>query len=761
MKKTLVLAIGTAVAAFFLTTGGPALALTDAHKTVFTLASNGDCSACHKPHKAAGSERLFPLAPSSGAVANFGFIGAFCAENCHGGVAAYPGANANATALYGATGIGGGPTGIAPAAHGLGHTIANRPANTVIPTTLPYGNGANGVDARGNAGFECTTCHNPHKNTTLDTSEALLTLDIDALCDECHTARGAGDGTWAGYGDTNTLGTHPVGTNVTGDNDVAGNSPIDIGVGVAAGASFFDDDYGAASGAHNLGGHLINGATTTGVTCVTCHGVHGIQPDAGAAISPTEDLLVIAQGVQGTAEPAYRANGAGDTGNALCQGCHAYLVLAANSWDPGGTAFSHPSSGKFATMDAGVGALATLSAAAQTWPFGSSTSAGTMDVGVICESCHAPHPTQGNAGTGYGALANSHMLRAQENTICNDCHTSQMANHHPIGAMPAAYADAAIAGADGNAANLSCADCHAGSAGAHNWASATGIAINPLWEPLDNGRAADLASHGASGASYVANTSKECIDCHIGGTNAANPTSNTVQGLLQVTGIGTHYLGASANTAGTNGDLSLGTFGITGSTIAFNPFTANWPATGWSRFGGTAATAYVMVCESCHDLEPRRNDSWALLLRNQVEDEAIGVSNLCTGCHGLRPGGASIHPLTNDTISRAVDDASRATKTLLTTGTTYANAVGAPNSAEYPAADMTNCDSCHQVHMAATASGTYILEYNTGAGTGLASVTVMTKVIANQRARGPGSQAYFSRLATFACSSSRAFGLGL
>lgn len=734
MKKALLIGFA-AVAAMLLVAAPSAFALTAAHTATHTKASQGDCSGCHLPHKAKGAERLFPIAPGAGAIASLGFIGAFCAEYCHA-AAALPNADATGTALYN---VGGGATGIARGSHGIGRVPGNRPQHTVIPATLPYGDGTNGTDALGSTGFECTTCHNPHKNATGDTSEALLQLDIDALCDECHTARGQGNTTWAsGYGDANALGSHPVGTDVNDDIVGNGGSGIFVGIGNAPGASAFDAAYGA-SAAHNLGGHLINGgakdgatgAATNGVTCATCHAVHGLQPDGGATTNPFEDLIVIQQGTQGTAEPAFRANGNGDDSNALCFACHSWNSTAAGAWNPGATSQSHPVYPQAGSADRGISAVTDFSAAAQAWPFGSATNGVGLSVGVLCESCHAPHPTDSNVAPLYGAVAGTHILRADEQALCDLCHTGSFADHHPAGiAMTARYVDAAID--TGVVGVLECADCHQGN-GAHNWLVPAGVGLNPAWEPADNGRATD-----GSGARFQANTSKECIDCHTNAGAHPSPTQLGDDGALTDRGEGSHYIGASSSSIA-NGNLANGTLG-TGGTTAFNAFTGLYPGGGWPRFGGTAAADYVMVCESCHELEPDKNhrpsgvgSSHALLLYAQVEDEVFPVSNLCTSCHGIQPGGVRVHPLTGDTISAAVD-AGRGTTTLLTTGATYANQTGAPLLAEYPADDQMNCDSCHQVHKAPTQSGTYILEYNTGSGTGLAAVSVYGVNIANFRA---------------------------
>ena len=328
------------VAAALVLTAGSAFALTAAHQSGQTgYVNGGDCAACHIPHKAAGAKRGFPIEPLAATQTTYGYIGAFCLQRCHDGTVA----NANLSGSV-MVNFAGGANGALPGSHGLNLLAAggHAPSSTIVSSTLPYGH-----DARTNA-MECTTCHNVHANATGDTSEALLTEDIDTLCDTCHTNRGAGDGSWSGYGYANATGSHPVGTNVTGDAG-GGASPIEW-------PTVFTVAYGT-SGAHNLGGHLINGGAggSAGMTCATCHAVHGSQPDANppaVAATYTEDLLAAAAtvGTTGTVEPNMHGTGAGDTNNTLCEGCHG---LTASKWNPGSGGGSHPVDAMYGTGEVG------------------------------------------------------------------------------------------------------------------------------------------------------------------------------------------------------------------------------------------------------------------------------------------------------------------------------------------------------------------------------------------------------------------------
>lgn len=741
-----------AVAALF-AFGTTADALYVAHQETNTVADSGDCSACHIPHKAPAAKRGFPLSPSAGAQTTYGYVGAFCLERCHLNVTGTTGdagnlSWANTASTVAAATFGGGASGDTAGSHGMNLVAGHTPSSTTVPNTLPYGNGTS------TKAFECTTCHNVHDNASGDASNALLMLDIDALCDECHTARGAGDGAWGAlYGSGNTVGSHPVGTDVNNDEGGAA-SPIRVGIGSTYADTAFDQPYGAAT-MHNLGGHLINGAAGTDasspITCSTCHAVHGVEADAGDAnptggTTGTEDLLVIAQGAaSGTTEPNRHANGAGDANNALCEGCHVTNDGTTNiaGWNPGGTAFSHPAdamadadaftAGTQAVPDFGNIAATNIAGSTAEWPFGSATAVANIGMGtngaagtqvrVICESCHTPHPAANNGATGYSGVpaSGTPILRRANATLCGVCHNASNPRHHPIGAglMAGLFDDDAISATATADADLTCSDCHNGANMAHNWTVANFPTLDADWEPAGNGLAAD-----ANNNRYQANTSKECNDCHFGGTARYSPTAynasatdidgNTYYDDL---GDGSHFLGTI--------NAAFGWASGYYNSAAFNASTTVWPESGgWSRFAGTASPG-IFVCESCHELQPTKNVASTPLLLGFFDEGNTLVtgegteryaSEFCEGCHGRSPGGNITHPMTLDTVTKA-NDAGLSPVTLITTGTrsgaaspvpTYAGA--GPGDSNYPAANAMNCDSCHQVHDAATTSGTYILD---------------------------------------------------
>ncbi len=549
--------------------------------------------------------------------------------------------------------------------------------------------------------MECASCHAVHDNTNVP----FLQRDIDTLCAHCHQTRqyvgnaaSTGEGAWGNYygwtltGANSNPGSHPVGNNVTGDNSGAGNSPITWNATIALKL------YGADR-AHNLGAHMINGATTDGsggMGCATCHAVHGVQAEGVGASGPFEDVLAVKGGSNGG-----RGRGDGQANNALCEACHRGDVPGfagdANLFpNPGAvTKYTHPADDYTDNnCDFGVTAFPT------NWPVGAGT--GNTPY-VICESCHDAHPlaATGNDGIG-GTVSNTHILRYTETVVCDQCHTAgTIVNHHPVGAglLGTRFVDAAIGNQD---TDLTCSDCHNGT-GAHNWGSA-GVGLDPEWEPLDNGRTADTGA-----GVQIANSSKECFDCHVGGasSDSLNPTRATAGGYLahsaalQSSGNGSHYVG----------DISAAwTLGKAGVNTNFT--TSNWAGGGWSRLG--AATNGQVVCESCHELEPAKNVevfSNALLLHDYVDAYNQDHSDLCEGCHSHNATATgNAHPMSGDTITKAVLNNVSPT-TLVTAAGRYA--VATPTVyATYPSADKMNCDSCHQTHQADTNSATYIMETN-------------------------------------------------
>jgi predicted CXXCH cytochrome family protein len=642
--------------------------------------------------------RLWPEIEDPAIVAQSGLVGALC-YYCHGsgGGAFIPAALADTVMTAG------------PADLTHGRDALQIPTGDGVDGSLPYG---------GDGVFQCTTCHDVHD----DTDAPFLQDDIDVLCARCHNNRqfvsgaaSATQGPWgANFGLANP-GSHPMGTDVFDDQD--GDSPVDL---TADGR--FNLAWGASEG-HNLGGHLIDGATVpgagAGMTCATCHSVHGVQDDnvnPGTGTynqDPVANLLTIPQPTVGGAfDDAY--NGNGDPNNALCEACHtgfAGATLDASTGlayggagynvNPGNQAYTHP------VDDLGASGSASVSAFPADWPVGS-TPGTNVSPGPICESCHTPHPLA-NVGrpTIVGTGTGTHILRAPEDAadvqyLCTQCHdfTAEGAGHHPYNVDMGTMSDPLIGDGD---AILTCDDCHGQGAGAHNWAGG-GVGLDPDWMPAGNAKGPRASEMDA------ANTSMQCAICHQGGRADGCPTNNRTNtggtvshawrtsDSYQDIGEGTHYTGP------TSMDYSLGSFAGGG----FDATTDDWTGQGqpnprWSRFMGTLGT---VVCESCHELEADKNVPGTALLLAYHNDGGTGPnddpSGLCEGCHGTSPGGSGTpHPMTGDTVSR--------TGAALTTTGLYTRGVIEGN-ATYPAGDALNCDSCHQPHDADTQGGTYIYE---------------------------------------------------
>jgi predicted CXXCH cytochrome family protein len=584
-------------------------------------------------------------------------------------------------------------------------------AGDSLDSTLPYGGIASGA-------FECTTCHNVHD----DTNMPFLQDDIDVLCARCHDNRqfvggtaSATQGDWgANYGSAND-GSHPVGDDVYQDGGA--DSPITI-------AATFRTAYGATNGGHNLGGHLTNGETVAGansaggITCVTCHAVHGSRADANPPVvddgtPAVNDLLVIAQSATGSI-----ANGgaATDDNNALCEGCHispagtidastgvAY-VGGGYEPNPGASNYAHPADDMGASGSAGVVAFPAG------WPTGA-TPGTNVGPAPLCESCHTPHPAANIARTTITAASGTPILRDTEAALCARCHELGAAagRHHPSNVPMDRMDDDVIGNAD---ATLTCSDCHGG--GAHNL-GASGVTFDPQWEPTNNGRGLEAAERVTAGAS------KECEDCHYNaaGTPHLSPTNNQEDAGAAVThayrtdspdyddvGEGTHILGDATGGATWYDSGSVG-----GS--AFDAIDDTWTAAngggdGWSRFDG--ATGHV-VCESCHELEPDKNVAGTALLLQFYSEGGTAAgddpSGLCEGCHGVTPGGGSPHPMTGDNVAVTVGNPTGHTLNTTTAGVIRSPIVG---NVTFPGANKMNCDSCHQPHDADSDSGTYILD---------------------------------------------------
>lgn len=699
-KRMLVVLIAIAVALFAAPTAQAAISGTS-HEV--TSGQYSACSMCHIPHGGSGA-RLWPVPPAS--AANLvGTISTLCGT-CHIAGGTYAGTFVGAvstTMVYGTE------------SHGVQMTLGQIPGTSVLASSgLPYTGDTGQAAPQSNGGtvMECTSCHNVHD----DTNKPFLRASLETLCQRCHGNRSyiggsANQGSTASFASWDNAirqganpGSHPVGSNI--DNVLASYAPISWPA-----QATVKKQQGTTRNQWHLGGHLA-GATgqAGGMSCATCHAAHGVEADSDdgtftiTAAAPTTNMLIIAQGTganEGVTGGYSVANGDGSAANLLCEGCHRgnQGSYTTTWWNPGGTQYGHPVDAKPSAYAGGFGA----GNFPANWPKASTTVNG-MD--PICESCHSPHP----AANSYGTLLagkGPYILRDGPALICASCHTSSIANHHPV------RATGGVAGVSymTSGTNLTCGTCHAGNA-AHNWPSAGGISLNANWRPADNARnvtAANKFIGDGSVGNYYASTT--CMDCHIGLKTSpdANPGTWAATGEYQIHGQGTHYIGPFASSFFSNktmlnsGNYLINVGATSGTTDKWPlPGTATATTTVWSKFGGTSSNP-ILVCESCHNVAPSKNNGNQLLLYPFAEgaDNTFiqASSDLCIGCHGVPSG---THPETGNTVGRS--------NAPLSTSSAFYNT---PTAGTGPTAgtNRVSCDSCHQPHSANTGSGSLIIDF--------------------------------------------------
>jgi len=684
----------------------------------------GACSACHIPH-GGGANRLW--LPSAGTRAYVGVVAPLCAT-CHSTTGGYAGSMGNAASdgfVYHAS------------SHGQLMSVTNLPWRTDVANSgLPYAATA--------TTFECTTCHDVHNDpaaTTPAGNRPFLRDTLNEICAHCHYQRhfvlgtasqGATitPGNWgSGFVGSTNPGSHPVGADITGD-VFGGASNIVIAVQMRVLAS-------AGAGGWSMGGHLTAN-TSGGVTCVSCHSVHGNQIDGQdntasqvtfTEAAPNTNFLALPQNAVSAAWTAGRtvANGAGGF-NALCEGCHGGGSDPAGyagtyNPNPGGVGtFSHPIDDYPSTYQAVLNGTAFPGGAAL-WPVGGGMTAGAnVNPIPICESCHAPHVnaarTASTPRTDVTADAGAYILRDDIANLCSNCHTGTVAGHHPVGMAYTAGGVTYLRNTSGGGTQtLVCGTCHNGAGGAHNWTAAGAIGLDNAWVPSNNGRSATQATD-----MYNAGMSKTCMDCHYamdGNAASVSPTLGTsataavgIEAGFQTlnTSMGTHYVGLmhTASTTWRNAPLVADIQSTTA--VWSTALGTSLAAPGWARFGGDAANP-VLVCESCHELEPGKNvgagaNQHLLLARygdgnngnDGTGDTATGRDVLCEACHGVPTG---THPLTGQNVGTGSAHVLNSTvpwlrSPLLGYATLGTNAL--------------SCDGCHQPHDANTASYTFILD---------------------------------------------------
>ena len=205
---------------------------------------------------------------------------------------------------------------------------------------------------------------------------------------------------------------------------------------------------------------------------------------------------------------------------------------------------------------------------------------------------------------------------------------------------------------------MTCGTCHTS---AHDWKAPGEAGLDPLWKPANNGRRPSQAED-----MYNPDMSKSCMDCHYGMDGDAasvNPTMGTAQTVIDTAdkefvhyqkvdrGNGTHYIGLIHEGQGADWFQKplLDIFDSTRSWRSQRQELAAGLADGWARFGGVAQQeSRVLVCESCHELEPDRNGGFRHLLLAPYEEGKNGYDEypgdrdgrdiLCESCHGKQCG---------------------------------------------------------------------------------------------------------------------------
>lgn len=619
------------------------------------------CDSCHVPHKAKGA-RVWANTPPS--IQAWGDVSPIC-YSCHDGVAIVsPDVDASTTVYN-------------PKSHGL--DIEKLPeGDDVEQSGLPY----TGGDTQQN--IECSTCHNPHDNS----KRPFVREELIELCTKCHNNREN-----SGYNVANEEGTHPV--HKLPEDEVAGMSPIDVQEPFKV---KFPDAYPEKDGKMTdkvhwkLGGHLSGGDEGT-IECVTCHSVHGIEPNG-----PPGDPVLAMDPVK-------------EESNDFCEGCHRGMRSDGRSQppfpNPGGTPFYHPVDNDIAN---GEGRVVEVEEP-EGWELGKAGE-------IICTTCHQAH----------GSMAYSPMLRQPlvSNTFCEECHRIPF-SHHPSNGSGGLM--------DPSSGKL---------------LAKTRLVIIPDDVPIgitygqpEDGQMYCSSCHGAHNLQCKLLRVAECVDreldcnycltCH----PKFNPTWQTNDEFKS-----THFMGDPESPYMDTVDLTSGQVdqpdGQDGYYDLHPPVnTGVWPETGLaSRYGGDSG--FEITCCSCHNFSPgnmtagnadetpysgdpvvaagyietdltsgllARAGQFKEWLEGDVQLQDLGGNRgtvqkadkyLCTGCHGLTPnsqpdaqnGEGLTHPLmsANGASINPLDDYKF----------TYNQHI--------------NCETCHSVHEADSRGGFYILK---------------------------------------------------
>jgi len=573
---------------------------------------------------------------------------------------------------------------------------------------------------------------------------------------------------------TGNPGSHPVGTDISTNLDAL--TSINIGTEFQIIKSVVVDGW-------VLGPKSTGAASNVGVTCVTCHAVHGAEDDVddlsggnrpAADVGPYTNFLAynqISTTITYTTPGTLQRDVASGYGsyNTLCEACHnngaaplgglnagAYAGTAVDDHavDPGASGYTHPLDGITPSDDTWVTAFP---GGAGAWPVGDGGTFAQSTPVAICESCHVAYPEANNTANVVRpdviatATNFDYILRDTAVNVCARCHSGSGSAHHPTGMTfdgsgTVSYLTNASTATD----LLSCTTCH-DALGAHNWTARyqDTLALDANWLPADNGRTGVPATE-----AVAANMSQTCQDCHFEFTGATvyNPSLDGIilgEAQFQDHGDGSHFMG---NTGDTPANMAIELTPVLAA--VYTPGTL-WPVgiegasgSGFSRFRNSYGGNVGIVCESCHELEPDKNNgpNGRLLLSDFTEGangnengDADGRDAFCESCH--LPGNS--HPVSGQNVGRtgAALDVDFTDEWLTDPGATDVSLDAG--------SEWLSCDGCHQPHNADTNSANFILDYAGGlaVGAGLVAADGGDNLTNNypDANKGPDHQAFCQR----------------
>jgi len=588
--------------------------------------ARGMCSYCHIPHSAKG-ERLWPT-PGSNTMARAGLVGNLCGT-CH-----FTAANNDNSP---ATGTDDQKVLRSTDVYNTGRI------NHVLIDDSVYGNNTNQDLIGGSTQFnqqniwpycgtqgttiatvriECSSCHNPH-NESIPGGQSLITGETNAtlgygndylrsamynrtsgvaFCEYCHEEKTRAKA--AGPQNSIGTGTHPVGTTASANNPAQADihiesderaflranapaaSPIvssvmyDVGIG----------QYIASATACDTGVYChLTGYNTGGVTCQSCHLVHG-APVGGQAVQGANGSTLTAGGTgttwdQGSSTGSYLGT-ASKVYLAASDDGYASILAIDNDANGGGAGYVYQTEGR-----------------------------STGDYNDLCVDCHETTPS---VGTNWLTLDNN--ARRTGGDIGTDA--------HPVNIAPDGRSEVGF--------DLTVKDPEWRNTVIHG--SVAGNWTNARWAgATDTKRDNSFAAAGRwDGDSAPAGARNEvvCLTCHAIHDGEAGTPILRAASATYCQDCHAASLGAVSHPVGTGSAMRDNPDGATWPNADILPL-ANYyqgdPASGTAAFGGRYASGTPgaittnMECHTCHAAHDGVDE---FMLR--VTDDN---SRICTGCH--------------------------------------------------------------------------------------------------------------------------------